>query len=67
MGTAASRSSTECCRRNTVEMEITKATMPKASFQPLVENFLLCHAANITAMEPTTWREGHTLVLVSKP
>ena len=67
MGNAASKSRTECCRRKIVEMEIRKAAIPKAIFQGRVEKCRLFHAANITEREPTTWREGQTLVLVSKP
>ena len=66
MGSAASRSSTECCRRKIVEIEIRKATMPNTIFHGNVEKWRLFHAANMTDMEPTTWSEGQTLVLVSK-
>ena len=40
--------------------------MPNTIFHGNVEKWRLFHAANMTDMEPTTWSEGQTLVLVSK-
>jgi len=56
----------ECCLRNTVEKDISMATMKNAAFIQSLSSFLHFHAEKHTASEPRTWIDGQTFVLVSK-
>lgn len=47
-------STSECCFKNTVDMEINIAARPKAILQPVVLKCLLFHAQSMTATEPIT-------------
>lgn len=64
--TAGGMSRRECCFRKTVEMEMRTACRVKAVRHKGVAKRGVFQAAARTAREPMTWREGHTLVLVSK-
>ena len=64
-GIAARISSTECWRMNTVETLMSTAAPQNASLHPGVLTPFVFQAVQATAAEPTTWRDGQTLVWVS--
>ena len=61
----AATSITECCLRNTVDRQMEAVARRKNTLHPRWASSFVSLAPYHTAMEPTTWREGHTLVLVS--
>ena len=64
-GIAATTSMTECCLSSIVEAQMRIAAELKKNRQRGARNRSICHEVHQTAADPTTCKDGQTLVLVS--